>query len=312
LASNESGFKYFILGSVASAILLFGITLVYGATGSFDLAVISNFIQDGSETSIIMNVGITMILVGFLFKISAAPFHIWTPDVYQGAPTWITAFMSTLVKAAAMVALFKLFTGPFHYYVEANGYIIGVIAAITLIASNTAALWQTDVKRMLAYSSISHAGFLLSTIIGNASLLSLLFYLLTYSIAGLIAFGVIKETQTLEGNPLKGLYRRNSVLAFAFTAALLSMAGIPPFSGFIAKYFVIAQLIEAKYFALVVVMIITSAIGAFYYLRSSLSVYQHIENAGRIVLTPLVKWTYIILSALLVLLTVAAGYMHNL
>jgi len=312
LASNESGFKYFILGSVASAILLFGITLVYGATGSFDLAVISNFVQDGSETSIIMNVGITMILVGFLFKISAAPFHIWTPDVYQGAPTWITAFMSTLVKAAAMVALFKLFTGPFHYYVEANGYIIGVIAAITLIASNTAALWQTDVKRMLAYSSISHAGFLLSTIIGNASLLSLLFYLLTYSIAGLIAFGVIKETQTLEGNPLKGLYRRNSVLAFAFTAALLSMAGIPPFSGFIAKYFVIAQLIEAKYFALVVVMIITSAIGAFYYLRSSLSVYQHIENAGRIVLTPLVKWTYIVLSALLVLLTVAAGYLHLL
>jgi len=310
--SNESGFKYFILGSVASAVLLFGIALVYGATASFDLATISNTIMNGAHETTMLNLGVTLILTGFLFKISAAPFHIWTPDVYQGAPTWVTAYMSTLVKAAAVVALFKLFAGPFHYFVRDNGMTFGILAGATLILSNTAALLQTDVKRMLAYSSISHAGFLLAALIGNASILTVLFYLLSYSVASLIAFGVVKETQIAGEHPLTGLYRRNPVLAIAFSVALFSMAGIPPFAGFIAKYYVILQMVEAKYFTLVVIMILTSAMGAFYYLRSALGVFKHIDNAGRIVLPATVKYTYILLTLLLVGLTVAAGFLDRI
>ena len=144
------------------------------------------------------------------------------------------------------------------------------------------------------------------------SLQLVLFYILSYSVASLIAFGVLKEVEITGEEGIKGLYRRNPVLAVAFTFALLSMAGIPPLGGFIAKYFVISQVLGANQIALAIVMVIASAIGAFYYLRASLNVYQYIENAGRIVLTPLIKWTYILLTALLVLLTVAAGYIHLL
>jgi NADH-quinone oxidoreductase subunit N len=203
--------------------------------------------------------------------------------------------MSTLVKAAAVVALFKLFAGPFHYFVRDNELTFGILAGATLLLSNTAALLQTDVKRMLAYSSISHAGFLLAALIGNASILTVLFYLLSYSVASLIAFGVVKETQIAGEHPITGLYRRNPVLAIAFTVALFSMAGIPPFAGFIAKYYVILQVLEAKHFMLVVIMILTSAMGAFYYLRSALGVFKHIDNAGRIVLPTTVKYTFILL-----------------
>jgi len=311
LKSNESGFKYFIMGSVASAILLFGIAFIYGATGSFDLGTIASFYQ-GEEPSLLFNLGSLFIFIGFLFKISAAPFHIWTPDVYQGAPTWVTAYMSTVVKGAAVVALFKLFEGPFVSFTQAHQNTLVILVIGTLILSNTAALLQKDTKRMLAYSSISHAAFLLAMLIGQASLQLVLFYILSYSIASLLAFGVLKEVEITGEEGIKGLYRRNPALAVAFTLALLSMAGIPPLGGFLAKYYVISQVLGANQITLVVVMIITSAIGAYYYLRSSLHVFENLPNAGRIVLSPAVKWTYVLLTALLILLTVAAGYMHKL
>lgn len=311
LKSNESGFKYFIMGSVASAILLFGIAFIYGATGSFDLGTIASFYQ-GEEPVLLFNLGSLFIFIGFLFKISAAPFHIWTPDVYQGAPTWVTAYMSTVVKGAAVVALFKLFEGPFVSFTQAHQNTLVILVIGTLILSNTAALLQKDTKRMLAYSSISHAGFLLAMLIGQASLQVVLFYILSYSIASLLAFGVLKEVEITGEEGIKGLYRRNPALAVAFTLALLSMAGIPPLGGFLAKYYVISQVLGANQITLVVVMIITSAIGAYYYLRSSLHVFENLPNAGRIVLSPLVKWTYVLLTALLILLSVAAGYMHKL
>lgn len=311
LKSNESGFKYFIMGSVASAILLFGIAFIYGATGSFDLATIASFYQ-GEEPVLLFNLGSLFIFIGFLFKISAAPFHIWTPDVYQGAPTWITAYMSTIVKGAAVVALFKLFEGPFAAFTQAHQSTLVILVIGTLILSNTAALLQKDTKRMLAYSSISHAGFLLAMLIGTASLQLVLFYILSYSVASLIAFGVLKEVEITGEEGIKGLYRRNPVLAVAFTIALLSMAGIPPLGGFIAKYFVISQVLVANQITLTIVMVITSAIGAYYYLRSSLHVFEKISNAGRIVLPAAVKLTYVFLTLALIALTVAVGYMHLL
>ena len=311
LKSNESGFKYFIMGSVASAILLFGIAFIYGATGSFDLATIASFYQ-GAEPVLLFNLGSLFIFIGFLFKISAAPFHIWTPDVYQGAPTWVTAYMSTIVKGAAVVALFKLFEGPFAAFTQAHQNTLVILVIGTLVLSNTAALLQKDTKRMLAYSSISHAGFLLAMLIGNASLQLVLFYILSYSVASLIAFGVLKEVEITGEEGIKGLYRRNPVLAIAFTISLLSMAGIPPLGGFIAKYFVISQVLGANQITLAIVMIITSAIGAYYYLRSSLNVFEKIPNAGRIVLPGTVKLTYVALTLALIGLTVAAGYLHLL
>jgi NADH-quinone oxidoreductase subunit N len=165
---------------------------------------------------------------------------------------------------------------------------------------------------MLAYSSISHAGFLLAMLIGNASLQLVLFYILSYSVASLIAFGVLKEVEITGEEGIKGLYRRNPVLAIAFTISLLSMAGIPPLGGFIAKYFVISQVLGANQITLAIVMVITSAIGAYYYLRSSLNVFEKIPNAGRIVLPGTVKLTYVALTLALIGLTVAAGYLHLL
>jgi NADH-quinone oxidoreductase subunit N len=309
LKSNESGFKYFIMGSVASAILLFGIAFIYGATGTFDLATIASFYQD-TATPLLFNLGATLLLVGFLFKISAAPFHIWTPDVYEGAPTWITAYMSTVVKGAAVIALFKLFIGPFSEFTQSHQSTLVILVIGTLILSNTAALLQKNIKRMLAYSSISHAGFLLAMLIGNASLPTVLFYILTYSLSSLVAFGVLKEVEITGEDEIKGLYRRNPTLAIAFTAALLSMAGIPPLGGFIAKYFVISQVLGVNQILLVVVMILTSAVGAYYYLRSSLNVFEQIPNAGRIVVSGAVKFTYLVLTLCLVAVSVLAGFLH--
>jgi NADH-quinone oxidoreductase subunit N len=311
LKSNESGFKYFIMGSVASAILLFGIAFIYGATGSFDLATIASFYQ-GEEPVLLFNLGSLFIFIGFLFKISAAPFHIWTPDVYQGAPTWVTAYMSTIVKGAAVVALFKLFKGPFASFTQAHENMLVILVMGTLLLSNTAALLQKDTKRMLAYSSISHAGFLLAMLIGSASLQVVLFYILTYSVSSLIAFGVLKEVEITGEEGIKGLYRRNPVLAVAFTVALLSMAGIPPLGGFIAKYFVISQVLGANQITLAVIMVITSAIGAYYYLRSSLHVFEKIPNSGRIVLPGVVKLAYVVLTIALLALAALAGYLHLL
>ena len=316
--SNEAGFKYFFLGSLASAVLLFGISLCYGAVGSFELNAIQEHLSGGYYSPLILT-GSALMLIGFAFKISVAPFHLWAPDVYQGAPTPVTAYMSTIVKGAAFAGMFKLFGSALQPLPEAYSTAIVFMIAITLIASNITAVVQTDTKRMLAFSSISHAGFMLGFVL-TASTTSpkyLIYYTLTYSIASLISFFVIQHVAAIQNedastDAFKGLIKRSPVMAVSMTVALLSMAGIPPLSGFLGKYYVITNVIEHEHMALVIIMVITSAIGAFYYLRVIAAIFTPIENAGRIMVSDTTRRTMAVLSVLLVVLFFAASLLELL
>jgi NADH-quinone oxidoreductase subunit N len=316
--SNESGFKYFFLGSLASAVLLFGISLTYGAVGSFELDAIQQHIAAGYYSPMIL-IGTALMLVGFSFKISVAPFHMWAPDVYQGAPTPVTAYMATIVKGAAFAGMFKLFGTALLPLPAAFTTALAVMCGITLIASNLTAVVQSNTKRMLAFSSISHAGFMLGFILvaSTTSPKYLIYYTLTYSLASLIAFFVIQHVAAIQNDDdstdaFKGLVKRSPVMAISMTIALLSMAGIPPLSGFLAKYYVISNMVNHGYMALVIIMILTSAIGAFYYLRVISAIFTPIENAGRIMISDGMRRTFVVLSLLIVALFFAASLLELL
>jgi NADH-quinone oxidoreductase subunit N len=280
--SNESGFKYFLLGSVASSILLFGIALVYGATASFDLYTIHHIISTQNTHPWIM-VGLVMILTGFAFKISAAPFHFWAPDVYQGAPTPITGWMATVVKGAAIIGMFRLFAGAFEGAMSTFAGIIAIMVTLTLIIANGMAALQHNVKRMLAFSGISHAGFLLATLlIPGFAAQALMFYILGYGIASLIAFSVMQNVGEQIGESLhsfEGLAKKSPFTAAMMTLALLSMAGIPPLAGFFGKYYVISGLM-GHYTWLTIIMVLTSVVGMYYYLKVIFVMYGKSENAA--------------------------------
>jgi NADH-quinone oxidoreductase subunit N len=255
LRSNEAALKYFLMGSFATGILLFGITLVYGATRSFYLANIALSIANTppESTPVFLSIGVLLMLVGFLFKISAAPFHFWTPDVYEGAPTIFTMFMSTVVKAASFAALYQLLSGPFGTLYGTWVYPVYYISMLTLLVGNITAVYQQSLKRMLAYSSISHAGYMLITV--SAKQLStpstILYYSLSYTLATIVAFGVVMlvaeyqtgRTEKPENfSSFEGLAKQNPGLAFCFTVSLLSLAGIPLTAGFWGKFFVFSDI----------------------------------------------------------------------
>lgn len=285
--SNEAGFKYFFLGSLASAILLFGIALVYGATGSFDLATIA---AAGQSNSNFISIGCLMMLAGFAFKISAAPFHMWAPDVYQGSPTVYTAFMSTVVKGAAFAGMFKLFAIAFNDFTESHRSVFVAMIVLTLLWANVVGMRQTNIKRLLAYSGISHAGFMLAFVMLGASSDPkwLIYYVLTYSIASMIAFVIVNYVESYhlgmeDQDGFKGLVKKNPTLAIAMTLSLLSMAGLPPLSGFMGKYIIIGQCMRADLIGLTIIMILTSVVAMFYYLRIIMLMFTPLENAGRII-----------------------------
>jgi NADH-quinone oxidoreductase subunit N len=274
LASNEASFKYFLLGAFAVGFLLFGITLLYGATGSFELPAIKTYIiLHAAEMPAFFYAGIVLIIAGLSFKISAAPFHFWAPDVYQGAPNMITAFMSTIVKTAAFAAFFRLFSTCFVSIGDSWNTIIWVITAITLLLGNISAVQQSSFKRMLAYSSIAHAGYLLLAIlaINNHSAGAILLYTFTYAIASITAFTALQKVYLLKQNDLiesfNGLAKRNPLLAFSLTVAMLSLAGIPPTGGFFAKYNIFNTAVINGYIWLVIIAIVASLIGVYYYFR---------------------------------------------
>ncbi len=274
--SNEAGFKYLIMGSFASGFLLFGIALIYGATGSFDLmdirAKISSY--ESGSVPVFLNAGIIMMLVAMCFKVSAAPFHFWAPDVYQGSPTVITALMSTVVKTAAFAAILRLFMIAFGGVSESWSMVLSVIIALSLVIANFSAAVQPNVKRMLAFSSISHAAFMLMVVLANirsnASLDALLYYSLAYSIGSIAAFSII-YTVTKGGDEtfdaFNGLGKRNPLMAACMVVAMLSLAGIPITAGFFAKYFVFTTMIGTGYKWLLILAILTSAVGVYYYFK---------------------------------------------
>jgi NADH-quinone oxidoreductase subunit N len=281
LSSNEAGFKYLIMGSFASGFLLFGIALVYGATGSFDIMEIRAKISaTQGDMPMFFYAGVMMLLVAMCFKVSAAPFHFWAPDVYQGSPTVITALMSTVVKTAAFAAILRLFLIGFHDVSSSWSQVLAVIIAISLIVSNFSAAVQTNVKRMLAYSSISHAAFMLMVVLANlrsnATLGALLYYSLAYSVGSIAAFGVLynvtkKGDETFDS--FNGLGKRNPMMAACMVIAMLSLAGIPITAGFFAKYFVFTNMIGTEYKWLLILAILTSAVGVYYYFKVIIAMY---------------------------------------
>ncbi len=272
--SAESGLKYFLLGAFSTGFLLYGIALVYGATGSTNLGVIALAIDTGSAIPGLLRTGIALLVVGFGFKVSAVPFHMWTPDVYQGAPSPVTAFMSASVKAAAFVAFARVFAVGFGGVPE-SWYAIGWwLAAITMVIANAIAMAQTDVKRLLAYSSIAHAGYLMVAIVAlnpNATA-GLLFYLLVYTAMNIGAFAVIlcvsgHGEERLRIDRYAGLGARHPALAVCLTIFLLSLAGFPGTGGFMGKIFILQGAAEAGLWTLSVVFVLTTAVSYYYYLR---------------------------------------------
>jgi len=277
------------MGSFASGFLLFGIALVYGAAGSFDIMQIRNYISTNSaQLPLFFYVGVVLMLIAMCFKVSAAPFHFWAPDVYQGSPTLITALMSTVVKTAAFAAFLRLFMVGFAGVSDTWTGILAVVVALSLIIANFSAAMQNSVKRMLAYSSISHAAFMLMVILANVrsnlSVNALVYYSLAYSFGSIAAFGIVYNV-TRNGNEntdaFNGLAKRNPAMAFCMAVAMLSLAGIPITSGFFAKYFVFTAMIATPYKWLLILAVITSAVGAYYYLKVIIAMYfktQEVET----------------------------------
>lgn len=292
IKSNEAGMKYFLMGSFASGIILFGICLIYGAMGTFDIAEIHES-SLSAELPIWFPIGMILMTIGMFFKIAAVPFHFWAPDVYEGSPALTTALMSTLAKVIAIATLFKLVSGLNLIPSLENQDLLGTFENIILVISiasmtvgNIMALRQVNVKRMLAFSGISHAGFMLITFLTIATSAGvLLYYTAAYALAGIAAFSVILYVCKNQDNEdivnFHGLGKTNPLLAAILTGSLLSMAGIPIFSGFFAKLFLFDQALHAGYVAIVIVAVINSIISVGYYFKLILAMYSKEPNEER-------------------------------
>jgi NADH-quinone oxidoreductase subunit N len=281
MASGEASLKYFLLGAFSSAFFLYGIAMTYGATGTTKLTGISAALSGRADTNELALVGLGLLAVGFAFKVSAAPFHMWTPDVYQGAPTPITAYMAAGTKVAAFAALIRLLNVGFLSLAWNWTPVLWVLAAASMIVGSYLAIAQTNIKRMLAYSSIAHAGFVLTglTAANAVGIQSALFYLLAYTLMTLGAFGTVMMIsgtgeQHTSIDAYRGLARRKPFLAGIMALFLLSMAGIPPTVGFIAKASVFGAAISAGQWPLVVIAVLCSVVAAFFYLRVIVMMYM--------------------------------------
>lgn len=272
LRSLEAGMKYFILGGFASAFLLFGIAMIYGATGSFSLVEVGT--QGGLLGGSLLAVGMLFLLVGFAFKVALVPFQMWTPDVYEGAPSLVTAFMSVGAKAAGFVALVRILQTAFPYWKSEWGLLLAIIAVLTMFWGNMAALAQRSVKRMLAYSSIAHAGYITIgvAVADHAGYASVLFYLLCYTLMNIGAFAVIlalgrKGDLNEDIDNYAGLIRRKPGLALPMALFMLALAGIPLTAGFLGKLYVFAAAVSGGYAWLAAIGVVNAVISAYYYLR---------------------------------------------
>ncbi len=307
-ASNEASLKYFLMGAFSTGFLLFGITLIYGATGSFDLTAIQKYLVDNVHSvSPLFYPGVILIMIGLCFKVGAAPFHFWTPDVYEGSPSLITAFMSTVVKTAGFAAFLRLFAGAFEPLHDFWTPALMVIVVITLCVGNITALYQKNFKRMLAYSSISHAGYLLfSLVVLTASSASnVLVYAAAYTFASIIAFAVLilvkQKTGSDHLDSFNGLGKKNPLAAVALTIAMLSLAGIPLTAGFIGKYVMFLNVMENYQTTLVIIAILNALVGFYYYFKVIIAVWFK-EGEDTVLNTPLQYKIVLILSIIVTLL----------
>jgi len=287
LKSSESSLKYFLLGAFATGFLLYGIALIYGATGTTNLfAIVAAVREGGLVDHPLLTIGMGLLVVGFGFKIASVPFHMWTPDVYEGAPTPITGFMSTAVKAAGFAALVRVFLGALGDLQSTWAPIFWVMAVLTMTVGNLAAIAQDNIKRMLAYSSIAHAGYLLIALVaaGPSGLTGLLFYLLAYAFMNLGAFAVVVAFEQREDRHLliedySGLGFRYPMLGLALALFMFSLSGLPPTAGFMAKFYVFSAAVEQGYVVLVVIGVLNSLVSLYYYLRPIVLMYMQEPKA---------------------------------
>jgi NADH-quinone oxidoreductase subunit N len=307
-ASNEASLKYFLMGAFSTGFLLFGITLIYGATGSFDIEAIQNYLVNNvTSISPLFYPGVILVMIGLCFKVGAAPFHFWTPDVYEGSPSLITAFMSTVVKTAGFAAFLRLFAGAFEPMHDFWMPALLVIIVITLCVGNITALYQKSFKRMLAYSSISHAGYLLFSLIvlTASSANNVLLYAAAYTFASIIAFAVLILVKQKTGSDLvdsyNGLGRRNPLMAITLTIAMLSLAGIPLTAGFMGKYVMFLNVMENYQITLVVIAILNALIGFYYYFKVIVAMwFKHGDEV--VIVIPLQYKIVLVLSTIVTLL----------
>ena len=319
--SNEAALKYFILGSVASAVLLYGTALLYGVSGSTQITKIFQYAysQTGSISPVYV-MGAGLVVAGFLFKVAAVPFHMWMPDVYEGAPVPVTGFMTTGLKAAAFATFLRVFiylygaeAADFH---QAMHNVLRVAAVLTMVVGNVVALTQTNLKRLLGYSSIAHTGYLLLGIIsgsanaqGNAPLV---IYIVSYVIMNLGAFAILsvlshRDDGGLNLHDLSGLAKKRPGLAFGMAVFLLSMAGIPPTAGFMAKYLLFYSAIQAGETILVIIGVLCSAVSVYYYLR--VIVYMYMRDPSDLTVEPRMTIPTALAVTAMVLLTLQVGIM---
>ncbi len=279
--SNEASMKYIILGAFSSGVLLYGISLIYGVTGTTSLEGIAAALSSGGAGLPLFSVGLVMMVVGFGFKVAAFPLHMWAPDAYEGAPTPITAFMSVGVKAAAFAAVARVFMTGFAPAYDDWQTVVTVLALLSLVLGNTVAIAQTNIKRMLAYSSIGHAGYALLGVAAGTEegMAGVMFYMLVYAFMNLGVFGVIvmmrKGASIGEDiNDYRGLAREHKALALVMLIFLFSLAGIPPTAGFVGKFYIFMALIHQGMIATAVIALVTSAVAAYFYIRLVMIMYM--------------------------------------
>jgi len=291
IRSNESSLKYFLLGSFATAFLLYGIALIFGSTGSTNYQTIRDLasMQGGFQNTTLIGMG--LLLVGFGFKIALVPFHSWAPDVYEGAPTPVTAFMTVGPKAAGFAALIRILVEAVPFLADQWSAILWLLSILTMILGNVVAVLQTNVKRMLAYSAIAHAGYILVGIVtkSDSGYSAVLFYLVVYTIMNLVAFSVILSLSgtgdsRVRLNDYAGMARKSPFAAAALSLALISLAGIPLTGGFIGKFYLFSAAIRNGYVGLAIIGVLSSVVSVFYYFR--LLVYMYMKEPDETAETP--------------------------
>ena len=289
LKSNEAGLKYFLMGAFATGFLLFGIALIYGATGSFNLMKIGAYMNSsGAAMPEFVYVGILLMMVGLLFKVSAVPFHFWAPDVYEGSPTLVTAYMATVVKVTAFAAFYRLFSSCFADLTGWWSSTLAIISGITMVAGSVLAVYQKSLKRMLAYSGVANAGYMLMAIVSmnKLSAEAIFFYACAYSVATMGVFACLDRVSA-EGDEgienLKGLSSSKPTITLFMCVLMLSLAGIPPVAGFFGKYYLFLAALNSGHGLLVLTAILSSLIGVYYYFRVIYTMFlNREENAGHL------------------------------
>lgn len=302
LKSNEAALKYFLMGSFSTGLMLMGIALIYGAKGSFSMEEIR---LGTSSLTPMLSAGLLLLLFSMSFKVSAAPFHFWTPDVYDGAPTVFTSFMATIVKAAAFIAFLRLFDDSFGELQPQWQLIVAIVTAATLVIGNITAVFQQSVKRMLAYSSIAQAGFMMFALVALNEMArqGLIFYAAAYSVATIGVFAVLIKMKDYTFEGFNGLAKRQPVLAATNAIFLLSLAGIPATAGFMAKFYMLTAAVNNGHVMwLVIVGVLCAAISVYYYFRVIQAMYFKDGDAQEMEVSPGFKGLLVIMAAIVVLL----------